>query len=276
VARRLSYQDVDEDILSGGSWQRLHDLLMRVREARLAAGASGMSIPELQVRLSRDRNVVLSMRERETPAQALVAECMILANHSAALFLRDNGVPALYRTQKPGRSNAALRRVDMTLAERVRLRHAFNRTIVETRPRVHAGLGLDCYCSITSPMRKYLDLVMQRQISAALQHREPLYAGDHLRDIATALQPVLTRAALVENERRRYWLFKTMEPLRGRVLPALVLSRRKMHYTVLLTDYLLEVSADPPEDGTYEPGHDVQVLLEVIDPFEGSISLRLL
>jgi len=276
VTRRLSYQDVDDDIRSQGAWKQLHALLMREREMRLAAGASTVNIPELQVRLGRDREVVLSMRERETPAQALVAECMILANHSAALFLRDNGVPALYRTQKPGRPGAsALRRADMPLSERVRLRHAFNRTIVETRPRVHAGLGLDCYCSITSPLRKYLDLVMQRQLTAALQQREPVYTGEHLRDIATALQPVLTRAALVENERRRYWLFKTMQPLRGQVLPAIVLARRKKQYTVLLTDYLLEAGADPPDDGTYEPGRDVQVLLSDIDPFEGSISLSI-
>lgn len=275
VTRRLSYQEVDAQLDSGGVFQRLYKVLMRCREERLAAGASGMCIPELQVRLSRDRGVVLSVRERETPAQALVAECMILANHSAALFLRDNGVPALYRTQKPGRSSAAAKRSDMPLSECVRLRHAFNRTIVETRPRVHAGLGLDCYCSITSPMRKYLDLVMQRQLTAVLQQRDPVYTSEQLRDIAGALQPVLTRAALVENERRRYWLFKTMEPLRGQVLPALVLSRRKKHYTVLLTDYLLELSADPPDDGAYEPGRDVQVLLRDIDPFEGSISLCL-
>ncbi|MBM4311629.1 MAG: RNB domain-containing ribonuclease [Deltaproteobacteria bacterium] len=275
VTRRLSYQDVDAQINSGGVFQRLHAVLMRSRETRLAAGASGISIPELQVRLSRDRRVVLSVRERETPAQALVAECMILANHSAALFLRDNGVPALYRTQKPGSLRAAHRRADLPLAERVRLRHAFNRTIVETRPRVHAGLGLDCYCSITSPLRKYLDLVMQRQLTAALQARGPVYSCEQLRDIAGALQPVLTRAALVENERRRYWLFKTMEPLRGQVMPALVLSRRKKHYTVLLRDYLLEASADPPDDGAYEPGRDVQVLLRSIDPFEGVISLSI-
>ncbi len=274
VARRLSYQNVDDDIRSGGGFKRLHEVLMRARDARLAAGASGMTIPELQVKIDRDRQVEFSVRERETPAQALVAECMILANYNAALFLRDRGVPALYRTQKPGRAFAGLRR-DLPLSERVRLRHSFSRTVIETRPRSHAGLGLDCYCSITSPMRKYLDLVMQRQLAAVLQGCEPVYTCDQLRDIAAALQPVLTRAALVENERRRYWLFKTMEPLRGCMLPALVLSRRKKHYTVLLTDYLFEAGAEAPEDATYEPGRDVQVLLRDIDPFEGSISLCL-
>ncbi len=276
VTRRLSYQDVDDAIRTGGAFKRLHEILMRTRETRLTCGAAALNIPELQVRVDPDRDVVVSVRARETPAQALVAECMILANYSAALFLRDANVPALYRTQKPGRFGAALRREELPLSERVRLRHAFNRTVIETRPRVHAGLGLECYCTITSPIRKYLDLVMQRQLVSAVLAQEPVYAAGQLRDIAAALQPVLNRAGLVENERRRYWVFKKMEPLRGHVLSACVLSRRRTNYTVLLTDFLLELNAEPPEDRSYDPGSEVKVVLRQIDPFEGTIRLELL
>jgi len=276
VKRRLSYEDVNDDIRCGGPFKRLYGVMERVRAARRAAGASSVSIPEMQVRLNRDREVVLRLRERETPAQALVAECMILANHSAALFLRTHAVPALFRTQKPSRAADAPGSDDMSLAERLRLRRAFNRTVIETRPCVHAGLGLDCYCSITSPMRKYLDLVMQRQLVAAVLGRPPVYPEDQLRDISVALQPVLTRASLVESERRRYWLFKKMEPLKGRELQAIVLARRKKNYTVLLKDFLFEAQAEPIEDISYEPGRDVQVLLRDIDPFEGTIGLSVL
>jgi len=274
VSRRLSYRDVDDDIRTGGTFKHLYERLMRARDTRLAAGASGMVIPEMQVKVDRSSEVLLKVRERETPAQALVAECMILANYSAALFLKNNGVPALYRTQKPGRLSAAARKA-LPLSERMRLRHAFNRTILATVPRVHAGLGLDCYCSTTSPMRKYLDLVMQRQLVAAVQAREPEYTEGRLRDIFAALQPVLNRANLVENERRRYWLFKKMEPLQGQSLPAVIISRRKKNYTVLLTDFLLELNVRVPEDGCYDPGREVQVLLKDIDPFSGTINVCL-
>ena len=90
-------------------------------------------------------------------------------------------------------------------------------------------------------MRKYLDLVMQRQLVSALQAQEPLYSNAQLRAIAAAIQPVLTRASLVENERRRYWLLKKMEPLQGQALRAVIISRRKKTYTVLLTDFLLAI-----------------------------------
>jgi exoribonuclease-2 len=274
VKRRLSYREVDEDIRSGGFFQDVYERLMRAREIRLADGASGMVLPELQVRVESGRDVVLNVRERETPAQALVAECMILANHSAALFLKHHSVPALYRTQKPGRMPAAAHTA-MPLNELLRLRHAFNRTILDTVPRIHAGLGLDCYCSTTSPMRKYLDLVMQRQLAAVLQDLKPVYSADQLRETASALQPVLNRAALVENERRRYWLFKKMESLKGQALQAVIISRRKNNYTVLLTDFLLELNAPAPEHCCYEPGRAVRVLLNDIDPFTGSIDVCL-
>jgi len=275
VTRRLSYRDVDDDIRSGGTFQHLYERLMRARDTRLAAGASGMVIPELQIRLDRSSEVLLSVRERETPAQALVAECMILANHSAALFLKQHSMPALYRTQKPGRLSAVASDT-LPLPERMRLRHAFNRTILATVPRVHAGLGLDCYCSTTSPMRKYLDLIMQRQLVAAVQEQESVYTDGQLRDISVALQPVLNRASCVEKERRRYWLLKKMEPLQGQTLQAVIISRRKKNYTVLLTDFLLELSAQAAEGCCYDPGREVQVLLKDIDPFSGTINVCLL
>jgi len=276
VTRRLSYKDVDDDILAGGRFKHLYDRLMHVRDRRLADGASALLVPELQVKLDRDREVALSVRERETPAQALVAESMILANHSAALFLKQHNVPALYRTQKRSRPAAASVDNDMPMAERVHRRHAFNRTILSTASRSHAGLGLDCYCSTTSPMRKYLDLVMQRQLVAALQAKAPVYADKALRDIASAVQPALTRASLVENERKRYWLFKKMEPLQGQVLQAVVVERRKKKLSMFLPDFLFEVSAAAPEGGYYEPGSEVQVVLKDVNPFDGSISIDLL
>lgn len=274
VARRLSYEHVDEDIRSKGMFRSMYDRVMRARDARLATGASGMVIPELQVGLDRSGEVVLSVRERETPAQALVAECMILANYAAALFLKEQNVPALYRTQKPGRMTGAANE-SMSLAERMRLRHAFNRTIVDTTPRVHAGLGLDCYCSISSPMRKYLDLVVQRQLVAAVRGDKPVYTRARLRAFTAELQPVLTRASMVESERRRYWLFKKMEPLQGQLLRAIVLSKRKKIYTVLLADYLLELNTRLPGNRCYDPGCELQLRLSEVDPFDGSISVCL-
>jgi exoribonuclease-2 len=233
-----------------------------------------MVIPELQVGLDRSGKVVLSVRERETPAQALVAECMILANYAAALFLKERNVPALYRTQKPGRMTGE-GQDSMSLAARMRLRHAFNRTIVDTAPRKHAGLGLDCYCSISSPMRKYLDLVVQRQLVAAVRGDRPVYNRARLRAITAELQPVLTRASMVESERRRYWLLKKMEPLRGQLLRAIVLSKRKKTYTVLLADYLIELNTRLAGNCCYDPGCELQVILSEVDPFYGSIGVCL-
>jgi exoribonuclease-2 len=276
VSRRLSYQDADEYIREGGPFSRLYEVLMRARQLRVARGASNMLVPELQVRVERDRQVVLSVRERETPAQALVAECMIVANHSAALFLDQHSVPSLYRTQKAGRRAAEAQGEEQTtLQDRLQRRYAFNRTMLNTRPGDHAGLGVDCYCSTTSPMRKYLDLVVQRQLVAVLQSQEPVYTQGDLRTIAAKLQPVLTRVSQVENERRRYWLLRKMEPLQGSALRAIITARRRKGYTVLLPEFLFELNAGSDERSRYEPGEEVQVLIEAIDAFSGSISARL-
>jgi exoribonuclease-2 len=40
----------------------------------------------------------------------------------------------------------------------------FKRSKITPKASAHAGLGLDCYVRITSPIRRYLDLVAQQQL----------------------------------------------------------------------------------------------------------------
>ena len=42
-------------------------------------------------------------------------------------------------------------------------------------PSRHAGLGVDCYTQFTSPIRRFTDLVMQRQLLAGIEGSDYLY-----------------------------------------------------------------------------------------------------
>jgi len=98
--------------------------------------------------------VRIVQRRRDAPLDRIVAELMILANARWGRLLADHRVPGIYRIQPPG--------------TRVRM---------ATYAAPHAGLGVPQYAWCTSPLRRYVDLVNQRQVIAVLSGRAPPYVG---------------------------------------------------------------------------------------------------
>ena len=99
---------------------------------------------------SGQEQVQISIRQRGSPLDLIVAEAMILANSSWGQWLAELGVPAIYRSQA-------------SLAPGVKVRMG-----IKALP--HAGIGVKSYAWSTSPLRRYTDLVNQWQIIACARH----------------------------------------------------------------------------------------------------------
>lgn len=98
-----------------------------------------------------DGNVRITERKRGSPMDKLVAELMIHANAHWGGLLAENAIPGIYRAQQGGK-------VYMT---------------INAEP--HQGLGVAQYAWSTSPLRRAVDLINQRQMIALLQGSEPPY-----------------------------------------------------------------------------------------------------
>lgn len=90
-------------------------------------------------------------RQRGSPMDKLVAELMIEANSQWGALLAEKGLPGIYRAQNGGK-------VYMT-----------------TKAEGHQGLGVAQYAWSTSPLRRAVDLINQRQLIAAIGYTEPVY-----------------------------------------------------------------------------------------------------
>lgn len=93
-----------------------------------------------------DTPVRIEPRQRNAPLDRMVAEFMILANNLWGGFLHQHGVPGIYRSQQMGR---------------VRM---------STQALPHEAIGVPQYIWSTSPLRRYVDLVNQWQLIAAVEH----------------------------------------------------------------------------------------------------------
>ncbi|RMF83533.1 MAG: RNB domain-containing ribonuclease, partial [Nitrospinota bacterium] len=144
-----------------------------------------------------------------------------------------------------------------------RQRRQMSRAEVSTSPQPHKGLGLDLYTNFTSPIRRYIDLLMHRQIKSILHHQAPYYSEEALKEILLTLEPTITQAQILEQDRKRYWLYRYLEREVGKPQTAVVLEAFPNRYRLLLPDYLIET--DIPLTGTsLAPGDTLTVVIESV------------
>ena len=96
-------------------------------------------------------------------AQMLVAETMILASAAVAEWARERGLPMLHRTQDVAlpKEYAGVWTAPQDMA---RIMRALTPSSLELQARPHAALGLPRYTPVTSPLRRYPDLVNEAQV----------------------------------------------------------------------------------------------------------------
>ena len=144
---------------------------------------------------------------------------------------------------------------------------------LSVEPKLHSGLGVEQYTTLTSPLRRLLDLLMQGQINQVLRGKGALFSGHELRDYGRQISVVLTRANAVRQLRHRYWLIKYLEGRVGQRLAALVLEKSPWRLLVLLLDVLL-ITELPLNSGTKAaPGDRISVRLERANALDNVLKL---
>ncbi len=125
-------------------------------------------------------------RKRGSPIDKVVSELMIFANAHWGGWLAEQRVPAIYRAQANGR------------------------TRMTTAPDPHQGLGVDQYAWSTSPLRRYVDLVNQRQLISLVRGTDPVYPPRSEALFSTVRDFELAYDAYNEFQRRmeRYWMLR--------------------------------------------------------------------
>ncbi|THU05011.1 RNB domain-containing ribonuclease [Lampropedia puyangensis] len=142
--------------------------------------------------------VEITTRKRGAPLDLMVAEAMIVANSHWGGWLAGFGVPAIYRSQH-------------SLAPGMKVR-------MGTKALPHAGMGVASYTWATSPLRRYVDLVNQWQIIAAVQHSQtaalvaPFKPKDaELFSIISGFDAAYTAYNRYQNDMERYWTLRYLE-----------------------------------------------------------------
>jgi exoribonuclease-2 len=260
VERQLTYYDVNIYAAENRNMLILRDIAEKFRKKRLDSGAVQITVPEINVWVNENRDVNISKINRESPGRMLVSEIMIMANWLMAKYLRERNVPAIFRSQPEPRER--LYKNDAgTLFQNWMQRRLLSRFILSSKPDWHSGLGLDAYVTATSPIRKYSDLVTQRQARALLGLEEAYTAGE-IDEIIQLLELPMSYVGRFQFTRHRYWLLKYLEKQIGQKEEAIVLHKTRRSYQILLTQYMLECDLPTSAGIDLKPEDLIQVTVQ--------------
>lgn len=147
----------------------LFRISQRNRERRLRKGAVEINLPEVSIILKEGRVSIEQCEQNE--AQAMVKEIMLLAGEGAAKFAFENSIPFQFVSQE---EPEIPKNIPQGLAGEYRLRRSMRPRQVSVNPSAHHGLGLGMYAQVTSPLRRYGDLVSHQQLSLFLENRKTM------------------------------------------------------------------------------------------------------
>ncbi len=274
IREQMTYEQVNDRIEGDASLAKLHELAMKLRGKRLENGAQILPLPEIQVYVNQAGMIQLSKYEKETPSQIMVSEWMIAANGLAATFLTERDIPSIFRAQGECKQETDFTQSEHELFAVYRQRRLFARAELDTRSKLHCSLAMPHYTTVTSPIRRYTDLVVQRQLKQAIAHEPALYTEDELRQLIMKLTAQQSKISLIQRKWTRYWILKYLEQEDIHSLNALILERNERFAHVLLPDLFVETNAPILENTPFHPGEMVRVKIEKINPREDILRVQ--
>ena len=211
VSQRLTYKEADKMMESGedsvsDALRKLDVISRKLKQYREEDGAVSLNRPEMKIRV-RNNQITVEHIDQETPSHQMVGEFMILANNLAAKYALVHDIPVIYRAQEePSEPVHPIRRYDPCLFDQMIRR--MRRTHLSTYPAPHFGLGLDLYVQVSSPLRRYADLVILRQLSAHFANQPLPYKQEELFSILDNVDSTASQNKSLEREANKFWMLE--------------------------------------------------------------------
>jgi ribonuclease R len=261
--RRILEEPLPEDAEVYGAvlpvLREMHHLMQILNHARSVRGSIDFDLPEGDVVLDTDGEMVGVRPEERNIAHRIVEEFMIAANESVAYELVSREVPALYRVHAqpsptrleelsellatfglklegelenlhPSALQAVLREVhgkpEEAFVSSVVLR-TLQRAVYDPHCLGHYALASEYYTHFTSPIRRYPDLIVHRQLKTLLRGRlqeetERTHLPERLPTIAEHTSTTERRAEqserdLLQWKKVRFLTGRAGETFKGRI-----------------------------------------------------------
>ena len=178
--KRLTYKYAEEH-KDDAELKPLFEIARKNRERREKNGAITIQMPEVNICVDKETKKVSIEPEDRLESNEMIAELMIMAGEGAARFAFKNQIPFMYISQEAPDFPANL--PGGWAGQFARIKCMRKRSVGIT-PAPHAGLGVSFYSQVTSPLRRYGDLISHEQLRAFIDGRRLIQKDDMLERVA--------------------------------------------------------------------------------------------
>jgi exoribonuclease-2 len=232
-------------------------------------------MPESSIKVE-DDEITIAVLET-SPSRQMVAEMMILTGEVAARYGQTHNLAVPFRNQPQPElpPEEELQRLPAGPARASAIRRCMPRSEISLSPARHASLGLETYLQITSPIRRYSDLLAHFQIKAHLRGDPLPFSTIQMQELVLGIATTVQEAVLVERQTNRYWGLEYLRRHPQETWSALVLRWLREHEglaLVLLEDLGLEFPARLQR--AVELGEHIQLRVSYADPRQDVIQFQ--
>lgn len=206
---RLTYEDVDEmlelDLQTEPELSAIATCAKQRRAWRLNQGAIKINLPESIIKVD-DDTIIIDVLD-DSLSRQLVAEMMILTGEVAARYGDENELPIPFRSQPEPElpPDEELMILPTGWVRDSAIRRCMPRSEMGVTPARHATLGLDSYSQVTSPIRRYTDLLAHFQLKAHLRGDSLPFSPHEMAELTQGVSTAAYEATMVERQTKRYW-----------------------------------------------------------------------
>ena len=275
VSKNYSYKEAEETLIKESKGKELVNIALSLRQKRINKGAFLLQLPELKFNLDEEGKVVKKINRMNSIPHMIIAELMILTNNLTAKYLNANNLPSIFRVQKDEVPQEAR---DFDINDplfSIRVVKHLRPSVISINPGRHKSLGLDGYVQSTSPIRRYSDLVVQRQIVGILTGDEWTYDGKELTDIIKRIGNGFGERRLLQKNRRKYWLYKYFKENKANKIKGIVSGKSDPIVYVFLPDYFIEMPIKNYSGKELKEYDEVELNVGEVDPLRKKINLSI-
>jgi exoribonuclease-2 len=276
---RLTYDDVDEMLELGvkaeSELEAIAQWAKRRQTWRQSQGSISIHMPESSIKVYDDEITIQVLND--SLARQLVAEMMILTGEVAARYGQAHQLPLPFRNQPQPElpSEEELLQLPSGPVRSCAIRRCMPRSELSITPARHASLGLDTYTQVTSPIRRYSDLLAHFQIKAHLRGATLPFSAEAMKDMLLTISAAAYEAVLVERQTNRYWGLEFLRRNAHEIWDALMLRWLREHENlglVLLEDLGIELPMRFTRPVT--PGDRLELKVSHADPRQDIIQFQ--
>ncbi|MCL2043955.1 MAG: RNB domain-containing ribonuclease [Treponema sp.] len=248
----------------GDSLRAIYSLAENNLIRRTASGAITIDMPEIHISIDNGQPVIEPMIQYRSAD--MVRECMLLAGEGAGNWAMQRNLPFPYIEQETGEMPDVIL---SGLAGAYRLRRCMRPRILSVKPGRHWGLGLTVYTQVTSPLRRYTDLLAHLQIRAFLRGGSPenIQSGGPLSaeeisvrmNAGEAAALAVTRA---ERASRNHWTMVYLSDKKDSVWEAVALEKKGSRWVMIIPALALETQISLRKDVT--PNDTIGLILKSV------------